>query len=51
VAELEISWTSGERVEPDWKETEPEGKVEKQAGKEKLEQEPYHLLTEPKELE
>jgi hypothetical protein len=43
VAELEISWASGEREETDWMEKEPEGEVE--------EQEPYHLLPEPKELE
>jgi hypothetical protein len=43
VAELEISWASGEREETDWIEKEPEGEVE--------EQEPYHLLPEPKELE
>jgi hypothetical protein len=44
VAELEISWASEEREEP-------EGEVEEQEGKEKLEQEPYHLLPEPWELE
>jgi hypothetical protein len=43
VAELEISWASGEREETDWMEKEPEGEVE--------EQEPYHLLPELKELE
>jgi hypothetical protein len=31
-----ISWASGEREEPDWKEKEPEGEVEEQEGKEKL---------------
>jgi hypothetical protein len=48
VSELEISWASEEREEPDGKEKEPEGEVE---GKEKLEQEPYNLLPEPRELE
>jgi hypothetical protein len=43
VAELEISWASGECEETDWMEREPDGEVE--------EQEPYHLLPEPKELE
>ena len=43
MAELEISWASEEREETDWMEKEPEGEVE--------EQEPYHLLPEPKELE
>jgi hypothetical protein len=43
VAELEISWAPGEREKTDWMEKEPEGEVE--------EQEPYHLLPEPKELE
>jgi hypothetical protein len=43
VAELEISWAFEEREETDWMEKEPEGEVE--------EQEPYHLLPEPKELE
>ncbi len=43
VAELEISWASGERDETDWMEKEPEGEVE--------EEEPYHLLPEPKALE
>jgi hypothetical protein len=42
VAELEISWASGEREETDWMEKEPEGEVE--------EQEPYHLLPEPNHL-
>jgi hypothetical protein len=51
VAELEISWASGEREEPDWKEKEPEGEVEEQDEKEKLKQELYHLLPEQKELE
>ncbi len=37
VAELEISWTFGERAEPEWKGKEPEGEVEEQEGKEKLE--------------
>ncbi len=43
MAELEISWASGEHEETDWMEKEPEGEVE--------EQEPYPLLPEPKELE
>ncbi len=43
VAELEISWASGEHEETDWMEKEPDGEVEEQ----KL----YHLLPEPKELE
>jgi hypothetical protein len=42
LAELEISWASAEREETDWIEKEPEGEVE--------EQEPYHLLPEPKVL-
>jgi hypothetical protein len=48
---LEISWASGEREETDWMEKEPEGEVEEQEGKEKLEQELYQLLPKPKELE
>ncbi len=43
MAELDISWASGEREETDWMEKEPEGEVE--------EQEPYKLLPEPKEME
>jgi hypothetical protein len=43
VAELEISWASGEREETDWMEKEPEAEVEE---KEK----PYHLLPELNEL-
>ncbi len=48
VAELEISWASGEREETDWMEKEQEGEVEE---KEKEKEKPYHLLPELNELE
>ncbi len=46
MAELEISWASGDRDETDWMEKEPEGEVE-----EKEKEKPYHLLPELNELE